>query len=59
MKPYYNAKSFNGRTTGFEPVNGGSTPSLANAEYSNGRKPVSEIGGAGSNPASATRLITD
>ncbi len=30
MKPYYqDAKSFNGRTTGFEPENGGSIPSLA------------------------------
>ncbi len=28
-----------------------------NAEYSNGRKPVSEIGGEGSNPSSATRNL--
>ena len=27
--------------------------SVTNAEYSNGRKPVSEIGGEGSNPSSA------
>ena len=54
MKAYYNAGSFSGRTTDFESVNDGSIPSPAtNAECSNGRKPVSEIGSQGSNPCSA------
>ena len=51
---YYDAKSFNGRTTDFESVNGGSIPSLANAELSNGRMLVSEASCEGSNPSSAT-----
>ncbi len=52
------AGSFSGRTADFESANDGSIPSPAtNAEYSNGRKPVSEIGGEGSSPSSATRCM--
>ena len=50
---YQDAKSFNGKTTDFESVNGGSIPSLANAEWSNGRTLASEASCEGSNPSSA------